>query len=182
MKKTDIPASTAELARSLLKDLEKEKSTIERLNTCIADQLGALRNRERTVLDELTCEASQDLNALQQLQHKKEERVAKLAGGLGLEPASPGLDDVIQALEASSEFGAIGTELRRLSDTIPKKAHSTRERCKELAYSLQYALHLGHQFIEAIQGATSYPPMLIYTAEGSKKMAANKRIMINKVG
>ena len=72
--------------------------------------------------------------------------------------------------------------IKELSQRIPLEAQKIRENSKELAYSLQYALHLGHQMIEAIQGAVSYPPILIYTAEGSKKLSASKRMMVNKIG
>jgi hypothetical protein len=59
---------------------------------------------------------------------------------------------------------------------------TTREKSRQLAYSLQYALHLGHAIIEAVQGAGSPPPIQVYTAAGETRLPANRRVMINQVG
>ena len=182
MDHSETSTSVKELAQALANNLEKEERILKALRTHIDAQLVALRNQQRSQIEELTDEASRDVHSLQLLQAQREDHVHALRTQLGLDPGSNSIDELIKVLKTIDENNELFNAIESLREQIPSQAEITRNKCKELAYSLQYALHIGHQFIEAIQGATSYPPMLVYTAAGSKKVSATKRMMVNKVG
>ena len=155
---------------------------MDALKDHIDEQLKAVRSQERSKLEALTAETSSIVNALQQFQNEKDEYIQQLAKLMDIDKSSLSLEPIINKLEEYPCDEELLANLKALFHQIPQGAQAVRERSKELAYSLQYALHLGHQMIEAIQGAVSYPPILIYTAEGSKKLSASKRMMVNKIG
>ena len=171
-----------ELTHALINTLMYQEQGMKDLRNHIEEQLTALRSQERTTLETLTAETSSIVNTLQQLQSEKERHILLFGELFDLDSTSTSLESVIHILEDSSHNERQLDLLKQLFERIPVAAQEIRDSSKELAYSLQYALHLGHQMIEAIQGAVSYPPILIYTAEGSKKLSASKRMMVNKVG
>ena len=178
----NTPSTTVkDLTQALVNDLQKEEISIEILEKHLDGQLAALRSQERSSLEELTLQTSNEVNNLHILQNSKLEHIRLLSEQLTPDATNASLDTIIAAMEQSFD-DALVVSLKQLHARIPERAVAVREKSKELAYSLQYALHLGHQMIEAIQGATSSPPMLIYTAAGSKKISASKRMMVNKVG
>ena len=158
-----------------------EEISIKQLEKHLDGQLAALRSQERGILEDLTIDTSNEVSKLHNLQSNKQEHIQHLCEHLTPGASKASLDSLINTLDESFDDSLIES-LKLLQQRIPEQAKTIREKSKELAYSLQYALHLGHQMIEAIQGATSSPPMLIYTAAGSKKISANKRMMVNKVG
>lgn len=171
--------------QALVDDLEKEKDSIEALETHLSEQLLVVRSQERDSLEDLTLKTSNEVNRLQILQGAKKEHLKLLGEQIGSKTETFTIDSLIASIESSLEEDVekgLMQSLKSLHASLPERAQSVRDKSRELAYSLQYALHLGHQMIEAIQGATSHPPMLIYTAVGSKKISASKRMMVNKVG
>ena len=182
------------LAQDLIRDLVREEQAIQSLNSHITAQLDALRSQKRELIEDLTLEASQDLNSLRGIRAERELHLKALVSLINrhLEDApldagqdsteSPKISALVELLANVEHDAETCNELKNLGERIPAQAKEARERCMELAYSLQYALHIGHQFIEAIHGATSFPPMLVYTADGDKKTSASKRMMVNKVG
>lgn len=171
-----------ELAEALITTLSNQEQSMAALKTHIEEQLIALRSQDRSALENLTAETSGIVSSIHQLQTQRDDNLQQLATSMGIELDSISIEPVIKKLEEYPCDEEHLKTIKELSQRIPLEAHSIRESSKELAYSLQYALHLGHQMIEAIQGAVSYPPILIYTAEGSKKLSASKRMMVNKIG
>lgn len=171
-----------ELTRALITNLTNQEQGMADLKNHIDEQLTALRSQERSTLESLTAETSSIVSNLHSLQSERKKQIKLFSGLLELDPSIDSIEPIITKLEQESiEEGQVKT-LKELHKSIPLAARAIKDRSKELAYSLQYALHLGHQMIEAIQGAVSYPPVLVYTAEGSKKLSASKRMMVNKVG
>lgn len=176
------PNTIEEFTQTLITNLTHQEQGMADLKTHIEEQLNALRSQERSTLETLTAETSSIISSLQTLQIEKEKHLTSFSKILELDPSNSSLESIIKSLERHAiEEGQVEL-LKQLNTTIPLTAQAIKERSKELAYSLQYALHLGHQMIEAIQGAVSYPPILVYTAEGNKKLSASKRMMVNKVG
>ncbi|MBX2819989.1 MAG: hypothetical protein KTR29_09925 [Rhodothermaceae bacterium] len=171
-----------ELTQALIGNLTKQEQKMIALKKHIDEQLTAVRAQERDALDTLTAETSSIVNALQLLQNEKNSHIQLFSTLLDMDTSSTSTDAIIEKLKENEFDEELTSTLKQLFERIPLNAQAIRESSKELAYSLQYALHLGHQMIEAIQGAVSYPPILIYTAEGSKKLSASKRMMVNKVG
>lgn len=171
-----------ELTESLIHTLTFQESNMAVLKKHLDEQLHAVRTQERSTIEHLTAETSTVVNTLQRLQHEKENYMQLLFKALNIENAPLSVENVIELLEKTDSNQEQVSALKQLFERIPNEAKAIRESSKELAYSLQYALHLGHQMIEAIQGAISFPPVLIYTAEGNKKLSASKRMMVNKVG
>ncbi len=182
MEMTEEPRPLEDAARALIEGLSREHKSIEALKKHVEAQLKALHNQERELIEETTQHASQEVNRLQKLRNKRAEALQKLTPLLGLESPDVPLADVITALQSELGDHELTKALDSLSTTIPGDALATRERCKELAYSLQYALHLGHELIGSIQGATVPPPVQVYTADGHKKLPTSRRMMVNKVG
>jgi|GEM_PF-4900148 len=171
-----------ELTQALIGNLTKQEQNMIALKKHIDEQLTAVRSQERDTLDTLTAETSSIVSALQLLQNEKNSHIQAFNTLLDMDKSSTSIDTIIEKLKETEFDEELVSTLNQLFERIPLNAQAIRESSKELAYSLQYALHLGHQMIEAIQGAVSYPPILIYTAEGSKKLSASKRMMVNKVG
>ena len=174
--------NTEELTLSLIDNLQNQERSMATLKEHIDKQLHAVRSQERITLEKLSADTSTVVSTLQLLQTEKDKHIKLFSKLLDLEYSSTTLDTIIKKLEEDQIKEETLTTLKELFKSIPLRAKTIRDGSKELAYSLQYALHLGHQMIEAIQGAVSYPPILVYTAEGSKKLSASKRMMVNKVG
>ena len=180
---TDIKSNHVdELTEALITTLSNQEQSMASLKTHIEEQLKALRSQERSTLENLTAETSGIISTIQQLQTERDSHIQKLGSSMGMELDTLSIEPVIKKLEEYPCDEQHLKAIKELSQRIPLEAQAIRESSKELAYSLQYALHLGHQMIEAIQGAVSYPPILIYTAEGNKKLSASKRMMVNKIG
>ena len=186
---TDLPMSVDiqpnnvdDLIQALITALSNQEHSMTALKNHIDEQLKALRSQQRSTLEKLTAETSGIVNTLQILESEKNSHIKQLGKLLDVELNSISIEPLIQSLEKRPGHEEHVETLKQLFHRIPAGAKIIRESGKELAYSLQYALHLGHQMIEAIQGAVSYPPVLVYTAEGSKKLSASKRMMVNKVG
>ena len=176
------PNKVEELVQALISNLTNQEHNMDALKQHIDEQLSALRSQERSTLEQLTAETSGIVSTLQQLQNEKDNHIQLFSELLGLDIKLTTIETIIQKLQDDQADEQLIQNLKQLFKRIPERAQAIRDSSKELAYSLQFALHLGHQMIEAIQGAVSYPPILIYTAEGSKKLSASKRMMVNKVG
>lgn len=182
METTEAPHPLEDAARDLIDGLYQEHKSIEALKKHVEAQLKALHNQERETVEETTQRASQEVNRLQKLRTSRDQALQEITPILGLENPAPSLSEVIAALQSELGDHELTEALRNLNNSIPEDALATRERCKELAYSLQYALHLGHELIGSIQGATVPPPVQVYTADGNKKLPTSRRMMVNKVG
>lgn len=182
METIEEPRPLEDAVRTLIDGLNKEHQSIEALKKHVETQLKALHNQEREVIEETTQHASQEVNRLQKLRNVREQALQEIIPMLKLPGTDLPLANVITALQSELGDHELTEALRALSNNIPEDALATRERCKELAYSLQYALHLGHELIGSIQGATVPPPVQVYTADGHKKLPTSRRMMVNKVG
>jgi hypothetical protein len=169
-------------ARALIEGLNREHQSIEALRGQVELQLEALHRHERETIEESTQSASQEVNTLQKLRTERDQIVRQVHLILGTDAPDVSLAKLIETLELELGDGNLVEELKALHTTLPTEAAATRERCRELAFSLQYALHFGHDLIEAIQRASAPPPVQVYTAEGSQKLPSSRRMMVNKIG
>ena len=169
------------LAEELAAGLEQELDALEALRAAIERQISALYRQERETIEATTSQTSQHVHTLEHLRKERDARLAALEAFAGDE-AIRSLRDALPILETRIDDAPLIERLRTLGAAIPSAAESTRQACRQLAFSLQYALHLGHSIIEAVQGAGTPPPIQIYTAEGETRIPSNRRIMVNQVG
>lgn len=170
------------LVEELVAGLEQERVALQGIRNQVSLQLDALRAQDRNSVEETTLQTSQEVNNLQKLRLDREDRVNKVATLLDIKQSEVPLKTLVIALASELQDKSLKSQLANLASELPAEAASVKESCKELAYSLQYALHLGQSFIEAIHGASSPPPVQIYTAEGNKKLSTSRRMMVNQVG
>lgn len=182
MDKQEKRAQLTELAQQLAKRLQNESAAMSGIKTHVDRQLGALRKHDRELIEDTTLMTSQEVNTLHKMRNERNEIVSKMARILNLKKGKTRLKPLVIALASELPDRELKSQLAQLAADLPEEATAVKESCKELAYSLQYALHLGQSLIEAIHGATSPAPVQIYTATGNKKLAANRRMMVNKVG
>ena len=141
-----------------------------------------MRNQDRGLIEETTLMTSQEVNTLQRLRNSRDELVDEMASLLNLGDDKKRLNSLVIALASELPDKELKSQLAGLAATLPAEAAQVKDSCKELAYSLQYALHLGHAMIEAVHGAASPPPVQVYTAKGNKELSTSRRMMINQVG
>lgn len=182
MEKNKKDSKLTALAQQLAEGLQHERAALGLIKSHLDRQLQALRQQDREVVEDTTLNTSQKVNSLQQLRNERDEIVKSMARILNLKEEKTRLQPLIIALATELKDKELKAKLATLAAELPEEAASIKDSCKELAYSLQYALHLGQSLIEAIHGATSPTPVQIYTAKGNKELATNRRMMVNKVG
>ena len=182
MDTTKKDSKLTRLAVQLAEGLQHERAALGIIKTHLDRQLQALRQQDREEVQETTLNTSQKVNSLQQLRTERDEIVKSMAKILNLKEEKTRLQPLIIALASELKDKELKAKLATLAAELPEEAASIKDSCKELAYSLQYALHLGQSLIEAIHGAASPPPVQIYTARGNKELTSNRRMMVNKVG
>ena len=182
MEISEEPQTLKSLAESLAAGLTQEQEAILALRTTVESQIQALYSREREAIEDTTLQTSQDVHTLEQLRSKREEHLTLISSRLGHHKKLDSLAETIPLLESRLDDDELLGQLRTLFEAIPDEAEQTQEKCRQLTYSLQYALHLGHAIIEAVQGAGSPPPIQVYTTDGEKKIPSSRRMMVNKIG
>ncbi len=182
MDKQEKEAHLVELAQKLADGLQGEREAIDGIRIQVDLQLQALRDQDRTRVEDTTLMTSQGVNSLQKLRNSRDEVVGEMASLLNLEPDNTRLTPLFIALASEIEDKSLKSRLAALAAELPEEAALAKDSCRELAYSLQYALHLGQSIIQAVHGAGSPPPVQIYTATGNKELSSSRRMMVNKVG
>ena len=182
MDKKEREANLTELAQRLAEGLQMERKAISGIQTHVDVQLQALREQDRTRVEDATLMTSQEVNTLQKLRNNRDIIVDEMAMLLDLKQEKARLKPLVIALATELEDRPLKSHLASLAAEIPEAAASAKNSCKELAYSLQYALHLGQSIIQAVHGAGSPPPVQVYTATGNKELSSNRRMMVNKIG
>ncbi len=182
MENKEREAHLATLAQKLADGLALEREAIGGIKTHVGVQLEALRKQDRTQVEDATQMTSLEVNTLQKLRNNRDEIVDEMATLLKLKEDNTRLKPLVMALASEIKDRPLKSRLATLAEELPQEAASAKESCKELAYSLQYALHLGQSIIQAVHGAASPPPVQVYTASGNKELSSNRRMMVNKIG
>ena len=182
MSKDAKRANLTKLVKELIDGLSKEREAIGVIKSQVDLQLNALRAQNRLLVEDTTLKTSQEVNTLQKLRNNREAIIGEMAELLSLQEGKTSLKSLVISLATELPDRGLKSKLATLAAELPEDAAAVKESCKELAYSLQYALHLGQSMIEAVHGATSPPPVQVYTATGNKKLSSSQRMMVNKVG
>ncbi len=182
MENLETPNDLHDLALKLADGLKKEREAIDSIKQSVDLQLHALRTQNREQVEETTLQTSLQVNTLQKLRNDREQIVVEMADLLNVPEERTRLNMLVIALASELTDKELKTELAALAAELPEEAAAAKDSCKELAYSLQYALHLGQSMIEAIHGTTVPAPVQVYTAKGNKELSSNHRMMVNEIG
>ena len=176
------PRGPLALAEQLLSTLQQEQVALDHLSAYVEQQLAALRVRQQEAIAEATTQASEAMNELDRLRQLRERQARLLGRVLHVEADPNALTALAEALAQLPEGEATGAQLLDVRSRVRERAATTRQHCSELAFALQYAVQLGHEMIQALQGLDAPPPARVYTARGETTQGSSPRSFLNKVG
>lgn len=171
-------AGPAALVASLVETLESEHASLARLTGHFERQIEALRGRRQDLIDEATSETSDEVNALARLKQIRDRQMRLLGRVLRLESDGTSIQDVARSLDADA--APLAARLIELRDQIRSQASQAQDRCRDLEFTLQYAVHLGRELLHAMQGVDA--PPVHYTSKGDAVESAGNRSFLNRVG
>ncbi|MEX1054789.1 MAG: hypothetical protein WED81_02100, partial [Rhodothermales bacterium] len=76
----------------------------------------------------------------------------------------------------------IASHITDLVSKIKQQALFTQGRCRDLEFSLQYAVQLSRELLQAIQGINQPSGGRHYTSKGGTVESASTRSLLNRVG
>lgn len=172
----------AAMAATLVTTLEAERESLTRLCGCFEAQLEALRTRAQDRMQEVTIEANEEVANLSRLRQTRERQTRLLGRMLQLDADNATLTELADTLVRLADGDDIGHHLLDVRTRVRAKAQETHERCQELEFALQYAVQLGREMMQAMQGLDTAPPTRVYTATGSAARTTSTRSLLNHVG
>ena len=93
------------------------------------------------------------------------------------------IEAAAEALRAHPGGREAAQRLRTLRDDVRNQAAETQQQCRDLEFSLQYAIDLGRDLIHAVQGLdTAAHSTRTYTPGGATREAPPSRSFLNKLG
>ncbi len=174
--------SPLEQARQLAATLDAKKHALTALSSSISAQMEALRTHESHDVRETTMSANEHLHVVTRLHEEQAALMAGLAATLSIDDERPSLSRMARHLEALEGGQETAQSLARDAEAIRQLATDTRSKSEELAYSLQYALHLGKELIQAVQAVNQPDAVSLYTPHGKTSIGASPRPFVNRMG
>jgi hypothetical protein len=170
------------LALSLLETLKDEFASLCRLRGHFDDHILALRGREKKGIDEATHRTNDEINILAGLKHQRDRKMRLLGRVLRIESAQQTIEELARRLNAEEPTAEVGAEIRRLRRNIRAEAVRTSNRCRDLEYALEYAVHLGRDLLHVLQGVSPAGATRVYTPGGGTIDASRTTSFVNRVG
>ncbi len=169
-------------SRRLAEKLGEHREALRALEASIEAQMAAMRTRESAEVRETTLSANDRLHALTGLYEEQEALMAGIAASLGWEDDRPSIVKLAAHLEQVRGGEETARALLEARTAITDLAAVTREKSEELAYTLQYALHLGKELIQAVQAVHQPVPISLYTPRGKTTISGKTRPIVNRMG
>ncbi|MDZ4700595.1 MAG: flagellar export chaperone FlgN [Rhodothermales bacterium] len=169
-------------SRRLAGKLDEHRAALRALEASIEAQMAAMRTRESAEVRETTLSANDRLHALTRLYEEQEALMAGIAASLGWEDDRPSIVKLAAHLEQVRGGEETARALLETRTAITELAAVTREKSEELAYTLQYALHLGKELIQAVQAVHQPVPISLYTPRGKTTIGGKTRPIVNRMG
>jgi FlgN protein len=169
-------------SRSLAQKLDEHRAALLALEASIEAQMAAMRTRESAEVRETTLSANDRLHVLTRLYEEQEALLADITASLGWEDDRPSIVKLAIHLEQVRGGEKIARTLLETRTAITELAAATREKSEELAYTLQYALHLGKELIQAVQAVHQPVPTSLYTPRGKTTIGGKTRPIVNRMG
>lgn len=176
------PKSPMPLASGLLATIKQERESLISLCVQFERQLDALRERRQELLDEATNRTNEAVNALARLRQSRERQMRLLGRVLNLSSDQISLQNIGVRLQSTIDGDELGKELLDIRTRIRDQATITQQRCKDLEFALKYAVDLGRDLLQAVQGLDGPAPSKVYTSNGSPAQASKPRSFLNRVG
>ena len=170
------------LASSLLTTLEEEYDALVRLRGHFDDHILALRRREKAGIEEAANRTNDEVNLLARLKQTRDRKMRLLGRVLQMDAEEATLDNLVSRLGAKTPTTEAAEELRRRREAIRREALRTRQRCRDLEFALEYAVHLGRDLLHALHGAAPSGSTKVYTSHGGTKESSGTTSFVNKVG
>lgn len=180
---TPNPTAVGNIADKLIETLDEEIEVLVEMEAAFAEQLEAVRSRDRDRLEEAALETN-DLSArLQRLQatHTRQLRLlARVSGMDGYEGAS--LRPVIDLLDGVETTRAVASDLAHKRETIHERTRACRKLGDQVEYALQYAVALGQEIVRTLRGVGERPTPQGYTADGRNTATPGSSGLVDQVG
>ena len=181
-KSTPVPQPVSQLAESLIELLSREKAIVENMGETMTQQLIAIRSQNREGVEEATLATSREISQLMALQMDRNKQIETLTKAMGDFTNLQRLEDLAEHLMSNPATKESGEKILELHNTLKHTANATRERGRELTYTLQYAMHLGHSLLETVQTMSGAASVELYTAAGKREKTRPSRSFVNQIG
>lgn len=176
------PPGPEAMVSSLIATLQDEYDSLARLLGHFDDHILALRSREKEGIDEATHRTNDEISVLANLKNQRDRKLRLLGRVLHVEGDHTTIEDVSRRLDADEATAEAAETIRRLRRDIWAEAVRTRKRCHDLAFALEYAVHLGRDLLQALQGSPSAGTTKVYTPKGGAIESPGTSSFVNKVG
>lgn len=176
------PKGPAALASSLVATLREEHESLVRLRSHFDAHILALRNREKEGIDTATHETNDEISVLARLKQQRDRKLRLLGRVLRLQDADADLDTVTEALTRDVATKEQAEELAGLRADIRREAENTQKRCRDLEFALEFAVHLGRDLLQVLQGIAPASSTKVYTPKGGAVESSGSPAFVNKVG
>ncbi len=180
---TSSPNSgTESVGTALLTTLESEADTLLRLSQTFELQLEALRNRQQDLMEEATIQANHEVANLTRLRQMRERQMRLLGRTLDLSLEEAALADMLDRMSLDPGMASLVERLRTARSTVHNRARETQARCQALEGALQFAVQVGREMMQALQGLDLPAAASVYTARGGAQQASGPRSLLNQMG
>ena len=179
MEKNHPKSSTSAL--QIARTLEKEKDALDRLISSFSIQLEAVREQKIDVLEEATLKTSREVQQLTLLKHERRKQVAAIIEETGMEPPST-FSTFLEEWNGYQTDEQTKHQILEVYQAIKQMVGDAQSKGSELAYTLQYALHLGQEILQSIQGINAPPAIQLYDKQGNTSLSHPARSFVNKIG
>lgn len=183
MQSEQQPKGPESLAATLLETLEEEHASLARMQDQFDRQLASIRERDQEGIEETAVRTSDEVNILARLKTTRDRQIRLIGRVLRLEGDVLSVKEITDALENAPATTEIGRRLSDLRMQIREQARLTQERCRDLEFALQYAVHLGRELLQAVQGIDTPGGGRHYTSRGSTvESTGGQRSLLNRMG
>jgi len=179
---TESQNGPATMATSLHETLQQELECLVRLYGHFDLQIEAIRRRNNKLIDDTTHDTNEEVNLLARLKQARDRQQRLLGRVLRIEGDHASVSELAARLALGQETREIASKVTELVAKIKQQAHFTQARCRDLEFTLQYAVHLSRELLQAIQGIDQPAGGRHYTAKGSTVESTGTRSLLNRVG
>lgn len=177
------PNGPAALASSLVETLEEERASLTRMHDQFDRQIAAIRDRDDEEIERVTLRTNDEVNILARLKQARDRQIRLLGRILRIEGEVTSLRDISDALMRSADTASVGERVAHLREQVRGQAQATQERCRDLEFAIQYAVHLGRELLQAVQGIDTAAGGKHYTSKGGMvESQSSNRSFLNKIG
>lgn len=177
------PGGPIPLADSLARTLQEEHDALVRLGALFDAHREALRAPRQDQLEEATNQTNDLVGTLGRMRQARERQMRLLGRVLRVEAEPATLPPLAEALRAHPGGDAAADGLLALRAAIRTAAEDAQRRCDDLAFALGYALDLGRELLQSMQGVDpAAASSRVYTQKGAATQHTGPRSFLNTIG